>query len=128
VAICVDAAGNLYIAEKYWHRIRKINPATGIITTVAGTGADGFSGDGGPAPAAKLNSPVDVKIDNQGNLYVADYENFRIRKINLSTGIITTIAGNGSSFHSGDGGPATNAGLALPLSVCADQDGNVYVS
>jgi gliding motility-associated-like protein len=126
-SVCIDNNGNLYIAESAQHRIRRIDP-TGIITTVAGTGVAGFSGDGSLATAAMLNTPFDVKTDNHGNLFIADYENFRVRKVNLATGIITTIAGNGSSFYSGDGGQAINAGLALPTSVCADANGNIYIS
>jgi len=89
----IDGAGNLYIADRLNHRIRKVD-ADGIITTVAGTGVQGFSGDGGPATAAQLNDPTGVAVDEAGNLYIADAENHRIRKVDTG-GIITTVAGTG---------------------------------
>lgn len=124
--IAVDAVGNLYIADLNNNRIRKVDSA-GIITTVAGTGNAGFSGDGGPATSAQLRHAVDVNVDVAGNLYIADAENHRIRKVNTS-GIITTIAGNGNSGYSGDGGLAVNAQLNLPHGVAVDIHNNVYVS
>jgi len=108
----IDTAGNIYIADTNHHHIRKVDAATGIINTIAGSGTtSGFSGDDGPATSAKLNSPVDVIVDVTGNIIFVDGGNFRIRKIDASTGIITTLAGNGKSAFSGDGGPATNAGI-----------------
>ena len=104
--VALDAVGNVYIADTGNHRIRKVSP-DGIINTVAG---GGYSGDGGPATDAKLNSPHGVAVDNNGNVYIADTENFRIRKIG-SDGIITTVAGNGLFNESGDAGPATAAQL-----------------
>lgn len=99
----------------------------GIITTVAGNGAAGFSGDGGPATAASLQSPVAVAVDNAGNLYIVDQTPLRIRKVDTS-GIIRTIAGNGTPGFSGDGGAATNAQLFVPTGVAVDAAGNVYVA
>jgi len=124
--VAVDAAGNLYIADEHYSRIRKVSPA-GTITTVAGTGYMGFSGDGGPATAASLSGPYGVAVDAAGNIYVADTRNSRIRKVSPA-GTITTVAGNGSPFFSGDGGPATAAALDRPYGVAVDPAGNVYVA
>lgn len=119
--VCVDASGNLYIADKDNHVIRKVN-GSGIITTVAGTaGVNGFSGDGSSAVTAKLDNPQSVSVDASGNLYISDYGNNRIRKVN-STGTISTIAGNGQvlvmgdgpDFYGGDYGPATSASVYAP--------------
>ena len=124
--IALDAAGNLYIVEYDNLRIRKVD-LNGIITTVAGNGNRGFSGDGGPATAATLDAPTDVVADTAGNLYIADYWNTRIRKVDLN-GIITTVAGNGNLGFSGDGGPATKAELKYPEGVAVDAAGNIYIS
>jgi sugar lactone lactonase YvrE len=124
--IAVDGAGNIYVAELNNNIIRKIN-TSGIISTIAGTGIAGFSGDGGPATAAKLNSPYSIAIDVAGNMYIGDFNNQRVRKINTS-GIITTIAGNGTGGYGGDGGPATSAMLWNPGFLNVDGAGNVYVS
>ncbi len=123
-SMAFDAAGNLYMTDHWAACVRKINPA-GIITTVAGTGVYGFSGDGGPATAAMLDNPCHVQVDAAGNLYICDWVNARLRKINTS-GIITTIAGNGSAPFSGDGGPATNAGMR-PSSTLIDAVGNIMI-
>ncbi|HEV2689466.1 MAG TPA: IPT/TIG domain-containing protein, partial [Bryobacteraceae bacterium] len=120
--IAMDHAGNLYIADTYNHRIRKVS--NGVITTVAGNGIYGFSGDGGSATGARLNSPYGVAVDSAGNLYIADTYNKRIRKV--SNGVITTVAGGGSSF--GDNGPATSASLNLPTGVAVDSAGNLYIA
>ena len=124
--MAVDTLGNIYIADHDNRVIRKVDP-NGIITTVAGTGGAGFAGDGGPATAALLDAPNDVAVDVYGNLYIADLQNRRIRKVNLS-GIITTIAGNGSNQSSGDGGPATAAGLNFPHGISVDPAGNLYIA
>ena len=128
--LTVDAAGNIFIADSQNHRIRKVTPG-GIITTVAGSsplpGPGGFSGDGGPAVNAQLNYPVDVAVDRTGNLYIADYENQRIRRVSPD-GIISTIAGNGTGGYSGDGGPATTASLCYPSALAVDGAGNIYVA
>jgi hypothetical protein len=127
-AIDVDSSGNLYILDAQNYRIRRVN-SSGIITTIAGSGSWGYSGDGGPATAAKLNIQLwsGLKSDNFGNLYICDGQNNRIRKVN-SSGIISTIAGNGTYGYTGDGGSATNAQIGEPLSVAIDASGNLYIS
>ncbi len=126
--IAFDSSGNLYIADTTNNRIRKVAAASGIITTVAGIGTKGFSGDGGPATAAALFNPVSVSLDPQGNLYFSDSSNYRIRKVEAVSGIITTFAGNGKSGFSGDGGPATTAGFTSPAGIARDDAGNLYVA
>jgi trimeric autotransporter adhesin len=121
----IDASGNLYIAEISNHRIRKVDTA-GIISTVAGVGTQGFSGDGGAATAAELNRPEGVSVDAAGNMYIADTDNNRIRKVDTA-GVITTVAGTGVSAFSGDGGVATAAGLYNPNAVKVDGAGNLYI-
>lgn len=123
--LAIDAAGDIYIADSNNFRIREITP-DGIINTVAGTGAQGYSGDGGPAVAAELNYPYDVAMDTTGNLLIADAENGRIRRISAS-GMITTIAGNGSFAFGGDGGPALNASMYAPSAVVMDVSGNLFI-
>jgi len=123
VAVAVDSAGNLYIAD-YAQRIRQVSG--GAIATVAGDGAYGSGGDGGPATSAQLFGPTGVAADANGNLYIADVVNNRIRKV--SNGAITTVAGNGTQGFSGDGGPATSAQLDLPSAVAVDPAGNLYIS
>ncbi len=120
-----DAFGNLFIADASNNRIRKLS-VNGIITTVAGNGINGFSGDGGAATNASLNAPYGVTVDANGNLFIGDYANNRIRKINTN-GMITTMAGNGSGGYFGDGGPATNAGLHGPFGVALDAFGNLFI-
>ncbi len=122
----VDAAGNIYIADKDNHAIRKVN-TSGVISTIAGNGTSGFGGDGGPATAASLYYPTGLFIDRSNNVYIADYFNDRIRKINTS-GIISTVAGNGTTSYSGDGGPATAAGMYSPNSLTIDSVGNMYIA
>ncbi len=122
--LVTDAAGNIYFSDASNYRIRKIN-TSGIITTIAGTGSAGFSGDGGPATAAALNTPFSVAMDAGGNFYFCDISNHRVRKINTS-GIITTIAGDGVPSTTGDGGPATAAEVNNPSGICVDPSGNVY--
>jgi sugar lactone lactonase YvrE len=125
--LAVDAAGNLYIADSNNGAIRKVTPG-GIISTVAGTGGTfGFSGDGGAATSAKMMAPFAVTLDSQGNLYIADYYGW-IRKVTASTGVISTLAGNGTIGYSGDGGAATSAQFYNPLGVAVDSSGNVYVA
>src|SRR5665213_2019334 len=125
-AVSVDPQGNVYIADQFNHRIRKID-TTGKITTIAGTGALGFSGDGGQATAAILNTPTGVFADAAGNIYIGDTGNQRIRKIN-SAGVISTVAGNGNAAIAGDGGPATSASLSSAGRVVADGSGNLYIA
>ncbi|HEU4887738.1 MAG TPA: hypothetical protein VFV49_07630 [Thermoanaerobaculia bacterium] len=122
-----DAAGNLYIADYFNDRVRRVSAATGIITTIAGTGEDGDAGDGGLATAAELDGPTGLAFDTAGNLYIADYNNHRIRRI-TTAGIISTVAGNGTLGFSGDGGAATSAQLRYPTGVAVDGDGNLYIA
>ncbi len=126
IDIISDFSGNMYVIDNGNHRIRKID-TFGIVTTYAGTGSSGFSGDGGPATAADISFPSRFGIDAGGNLYFADAGNHRIRKISTS-GIITTVAGNGSATFSGDGGQATAASLSNPLGVTFDANGNMYIA
>src|SRR5579883_1383421 len=127
-ALAFDAAGNLYIAEYYGHRVRKVSVTTGILTTVAGSGAPGYSGDSGPATSATLDYPDGIAFDRAGNLYIADSGNYAIRKVTAASGLISTIAGNGVSGYSGDGGPARQAGFGSVDGLAVDSLGNVYVS
>ncbi len=124
-AVDLDAAGNLYIADTYNQRIRKIS-TTGIITTIAGNGTAGYTGDGGPATAAEFSIPGYFRIDPAGNIIVADNGNQRVRKINTS-GIVSTIAGTGVSGFSGDGGMATAAKISYPQGIGLDAAGNIYI-
>jgi sugar lactone lactonase YvrE len=125
--VALDAAGNLYIADRDNNRVRRISAATGIITTVAGTGALGYGGDGGPATSAILNRPIAVALDGAGNLYIADWFNNRVRKVD-TTGVITTVAGTGTAGFAGDGGAATSALLRDPTGVAVDAAGNLYIA
>ncbi len=135
--------GNVYISDTHNHRIRKVTVSTGIITTIAGTGTTGYSGDNGQATSAVLNFPLVIALDSAGNcflshfvyiitlslsnllgnLYIADQGNNRIRKVTVSTGIITTIAGTGTPIYSGDNGQATSAGLCYPQGIALDSAG-----
>jgi len=129
--VAVDASGNLYIADANNNRIRRVD-INGIITTVAGSGPTGwqnggYSGDGGSAIGARLSYPTGVAVDVAGNLYIADTNNNRIRKVDAS-GIITTVAGNGTAGSNGDGGPATEAQLNWPRGVAVDVPGNLYIA
>ncbi len=126
VGVAVDLAGNFFIADMVNHRIRKVD-TNGIISTVAGTGVSGYTGDGGAATNAKLNSPFGLTLDNSGNLFIADSSNHRIRVLNTN-GIITTVAGNGSGgAFAGDGGQATNATLSTPQGIFVDTFGFLYI-
>jgi sugar lactone lactonase YvrE len=126
--VVADKHNNLYIADNDNNRIRRVDAITGIITTIAGNGSYGFAGDGGPAISASLKAPTGIAIDATGNLYIADYYNCRIRKVDIATGFITTIAGNGSVGYSGDGGPAVSATIWLPTGVAVDGSNNVYIA
>ena len=123
--IALDAAGNLYIADSQNHRIRKV-ALDGTMSTVAGNGTAGFSGDGGPATKAALNRPWDVKVDAAGDLFIADYNNNRIRMV-TPDGTITTIAGSAGPGYTGDGGAATSAKLNSPTGIALD-GGNIYIA
>ncbi len=126
--VAVDSAGNLYIADTGNHRVRKVAAGTGIITTVAGNGTFGFSGDGGAGTSAELYNPYSAAVDRAGNLYIADEGNNRVRKVAAGTGIITTVAGNGTGGFSGDGAAATSAELKYPSGVAMDSTGNLYIT
>lgn len=123
--LAFDAAGNLYIADSGNHAIRKVNVATGIMTTVVGTGTLGYNGDNIPATSAQLNYPLGVAFDSAGNMYIADSQNFRIRKV--VNGIISTIAGTGQPGYGGDGLYSTQSLFNFPASVVVDSSGNVFV-
>jgi sugar lactone lactonase YvrE len=122
-----DVAGNIYIADSGDNRIRRIT-TNGIIETIAGTGQAGFAGDGGPATQAQLRQPNRLAFDAQGQLLVLDTNNRRVRRINLSDGRITTIAGNGDWGSGGDDGPAQNASFMFPLGLAVDSGGRIYVA
>jgi len=124
--VVADAEGDLFIADEFNHRIRKVT-ADGIITTVAGNGAFGFSGDGGLATAARLSSPRGLALDAKGSLFFADQGNGRIRKMNTE-GVITTVAGTATAGFSGDGGPASAARLNIPNDVAVDGAGNLFIA
>jgi hypothetical protein len=126
LGVAVDGSGNVYISERSNNRIRKVSGTTGVITTLAGTGVAGFSGDGGPATAAQLNGPHSLAVDGSGNVYFSEIENNRIRKVSGTTGVITTLAGTGVAGSSSDGGPATAAQINSPTGVAVDGNGNVY--
>ncbi|MGY8822504.1 MAG: FG-GAP-like repeat-containing protein [Candidatus Latescibacterota bacterium] len=125
LGIAIDASGNLYIADNNNHRIRKVDTA-GNISTVAGNGSGGFSGDGGLATSAQIQFPTGVAVDASGNLYIADQSNHRIRKVDTG-GNISTVAGNGSGGYSGDGGLATSAQINGPVGIAVDASGNIYI-
>jgi len=130
--MALDAAGNVFFAERGNHRIRKIAAGTGILTTVAGAGpfpvAGGDSGDGGPATSARMNTPNDVAVDGAGSLYIADWFNHRVRRVDAVTGRISTIAGVGVEGYNGDGFPGSQLALASPRGVAVDRDGNVFIA
>ena len=123
--IAVDGMGNVYITDNSNSRIRKVDP-TGIITTIAGNGTSGYGGDDGIATAAELRDPHGVAVDVAGNVYIGDFENYRIRKVNTD-GVISTVAGNGTPGNSGDGGLATDAGF-VPMGVWVDGIGNIFIT
>lgn len=125
VAIAFDGGGNLYIADDYDNRIRKLS-SSGVVSTVAGTGAQGFSGDGGPATAAVLNEPYGLAVDASGNIYVSDTANLRIRKI--ANGVITTVAGSGAHVGYTTDGPALQATFSAPEGIALDTAGNLYIA
>jgi len=127
-AVTIDSAGNIFIADTGNDRIRRIDATTGIITTVAGTGEAGFGGDNGPATSAQLYIPRDVIVDNSDNLYIADFANDRIRRVDATTGIITTYAGSGVRGYSGDDGPAVSADLDRPIGLAMDDEENLFIA
>ena len=128
LGVAVDSNGNIFITDAGVNKVRRVDAATGIITTIAGNGFPGFSGDGGPAIDAELNFPFGINVDGAGNLFIGDTFNNRIRRVDAITGIITTVAGNGIAGRSGDGGPATSASLNFPLNAAVDSSGNLYIA
>ena len=128
--VAVDASGNLFIADASNSRIRRVS-AGGIITTVAGNGTGGFSGDGGPATSASLGNsvggPQSIAVDAAGNLFIADTDNNRIRKVSAD-GMITTFAGDGTVGFAGDGGPATSAAFSYLARIAVDASGNLFIA
>lgn len=125
--ICTDSVGNIYIADWFNNRVRKIDFATGIIYTIAGYGMYGYNGDNIPATSAKLSAPSDVVMDKEGNLFIADHDNNRIRVIKKGTNIILTYAGSGIAAYVGDGGSAKLAAIDRPTGLCFDKDENLII-
>ena len=126
--VAVDASGNTYISDTDNYRIRVVTKRTGIITTMAGNGQYGFSGDGGQATSAKVRSPRGVAVDALGNIYISDIMSNTIRMVAKSTGIITTVAGDGQIGFSGDKGFAISAQLSSPRGVAVDAYGDIYIA
>lgn len=126
--VVFDSLGNFYIADAGNDVVRKVSVGTGIISTYAGTGTVSYTGDGGAATSATFNYPSGLAVDAQNNLYVADYLNAVVRKINFLTGVITTVVGNGTIGYTGDGGPALSAQLNLPVRLTFDGAGNLYIT
>jgi hypothetical protein len=126
--VAVDARGNLFVADQYSNRVRRVDAGTGIITTVAGTGSPGYAGDGGPAVNASLSPFYGVAVDAAGNIFLADHAHQRVRRVDGATGVITTVAGTGVRGYGGDGGPATGASLAHPGGVAVDAAGNLFIA
>ena len=128
-AAVADSKGNLYIADTFNHRVRRVDAATGTIWTLAGTGTARFAGDGGPATKAMLNEPVALTLDEQRDLlYIADLANYRVRVVDLDTGRITTCAGNGEREYDGDGHKAVHAALSGPSGLALDAEGALYIA
>jgi sugar lactone lactonase YvrE len=128
VGLAMDPYGNLFIGDLFNHRVRKVDAGTGIITTVAGNGHPGSSGDGGLATEAQLNGCVALAVDSAGNLFIADNNDNRVRRVDAGTGIITTVAGTGKAGFSGDGGKATDARLNAPQGLAVDSAGTLFVA
>jgi streptogramin lyase len=123
-----DRAGHIFWVERLSYSVRRLDPKTGLITTIAGNGTPGFSGDGGPATAAQLNDPHSIGFDRAGDLYICDVKNLRIRKVAMKTGVITTLAGTGKAAPTPDGAPFNGAPLAGPRALDFDRDGNLWVA
>lgn len=124
----IDANGDIYIVDRLNAAVRKVDGSTGIISTVAGTGEPGYSGDGGPGNAAQLREPNDCFLDGRGGLLIADIQDQRIRRLDLATGTIDTFAGNGEKTRGGDGMPARQASILGSRAVCMDHHGNTYIA
>jgi sugar lactone lactonase YvrE len=126
--VSVDSSGNIFIADRTYCRIREVSVQTGIISTVAGTGTCGYSGDGGLATSAMVNDPSGVALDRFGNILIADTINCRVREVSASTGVISTVTGTGTCVYSGDGGTAASANVSQPQGVAADSSGNIFIA
>ncbi len=126
-AIQITSNGDVYIAQRFNPSIRKIDGSTGIITTVAGDGSIAYGGDGGPATRAQMREPNDCVPDGQGGPLICDIQDQRVRRFDIESGIMTTFAGTGEKVHTGDGGPASEAGLLGPRAICADSNGVIYL-
>ncbi len=124
--ICADASNNLFIADSGNNRVVRVDAVTGLLTLVAGNGAASSTGDGGPAALASINHPMGVALDGAGNLYISEIQGYRIRRVDAQTGVITTIAGTGTSGFNGDGGPAQSAAVNNPVGIAFDSNGNLY--
>jgi len=127
-AIALDGAGRLFIADTDNQRVRQVDLSTGVITTLAGNGVYEYAGDGGPATSASLFNPLGIAADGNGHVFIADTISSRIRQVDLATGIITTVAGNGTQAYAGDGGPATAASLLFPFGVAVDSAGDLFIA
>jgi hypothetical protein len=128
IAVTVDASGNLFIADAGNNRIREVHHATGIINTVAGNGAPGYSGERQPATRAKLDFPLGLAVDSAGDLFIANASNDRVQVVNHATGLITSVAGNGTAGYSGDGHAATSAQLDYPSGLAVDAAGDLFIA
>lgn len=126
--VIIGPDGALYVCETENHAVRRIDLKTGLISSVAGTGKAGYSGDGGPATRATCREPYEIRFDKSGNMYFVEMKNHLVRKVDQATGLISTIAGTGAAGFSGDGGPATQAQLNVPHSITLDAAGNVYIA
>ena len=126
MGVAVDGAGNIYIADTYNYRVRKVSAQDKSITTIAGTGAPGYSGDNGPGASALIGRPFRVAVDNAGNAYIPDFDNNVIRRVDAASGIITTFVGTGTAGYSGDGGPAANAQISQPSAVAVSATGDLF--
>ncbi|MCE2502056.1 MAG: hypothetical protein J4G13_14535 [Dehalococcoidia bacterium] len=128
---CFDSAGNLFFCEAKNHIVRRVDAATGVVTTVAGTGEQGYSGDGGPATEATFNEPYSLEVDDdspQANIYIVDRLNAVVRRVDAATGVITTVAGTGEAGYSGDGGPGEQAQLREPNDCFLDGRGGLLIA
>ena len=123
-----DASGNIYWVERASATVRKCDAKTGIVTTIAGTGAEGFSGDGGPAKRAQLNEPHSIGFDKAGDLYICDVKNNRVRKVEMKTGIISTFAGTGDKGPAPDGTAIKAVALSGPRALDFDKAGNLWLA
>jgi len=119
--------GSIYVCDTMNHAVRRVDGRTGIITTIAGTGTKGYSGDGGPATKARLNEPYEVRLDGAGNVFFVEMRNHLVRRVDAKTGRISTIAGSGRPGFSGDGGPATQARMKVPHSIQFGPGGDLFI-